>query len=211
MQEAARRIAKIAIESKMPVVEGASLFFPLGAPRAGPSRTDSSPLRAHPLSLRRRVRRVVQARADGRRLLVVQRRQVLRHLQGALLLLPSETSRCLPNAESPSLASTQMTDVFEGSLIRVFRRLQELIRQMSMGALPSPHSSLSPAGRPTSADPRLALAPSLAAAKAIGSEELEEKFNAALACLERPSSVAFAASLVRRPSRSPFVSSCFGR
>lgn len=27
----------------------------------------------------------------------------------------------------------QMTDVFEGSLIRVFRRLQELIRQMSMG------------------------------------------------------------------------------
>ncbi|GAA5916700.1 hypothetical protein JCM8208_000751, partial [Rhodotorula glutinis] len=58
-----------------------------------------------------------------------------------------------------------MTDVFEGSLIRVFRRLQELIRQMSM------------------------------AAKAIGSEELEEKFNASLACLERPSSVAFAASL----------------
>lgn len=29
---------------------------------------------------------------------------------------------------------SQMTDVFEGSLIRVFRRLQELIRQMSMGA-----------------------------------------------------------------------------
>lgn len=27
----------------------------------------------------------------------------------------------------------QMTDVFEGSLIRVFRRLQELIRQMAMG------------------------------------------------------------------------------
>lgn len=29
-----------------------------------------------------------------------------------------------------------MTDVFEGSLIRVFRRLQELIRQMSMGEPP---------------------------------------------------------------------------
>lgn len=59
-----------------------------------------------------------------------------------------------------------MTDVFEGSLIRVFRRLQELIRQMAM------------------------------AAKAIGSDELEKKFNDSLACLERQSSVAFAASLV---------------
>lgn len=39
-----------------------------------------------------------------------------------------------------------MTDVYEGSLIRVFRRLQELIRQMAM------------------------------AAKAIGNNELEEKF-----------------------------------
>lgn len=39
-----------------------------------------------------------------------------------------------------------MTDVFEGSLIRTFRRLQELIRQMAM------------------------------AAKAIGNSELEEKF-----------------------------------
>jgi N-dimethylarginine dimethylaminohydrolase len=34
------------------------------------------------------------------------------------------------------------------------------------------------------------------AAKAIGSEELEKKFNDALECLERPNSVAFAASLV---------------
>lgn len=59
----------------------------------------------------------------------------------------------------------KMTDVFEGSLIRVFRRLQELIRQMSM------------------------------AARAIGSEELEKKFNDSLKCLERQSSVAFAASL----------------
>lgn len=58
-----------------------------------------------------------------------------------------------------------MTDVFEGSLIRVFRRLQELIRQMAM------------------------------AAKVIGSEELEAKFNDSLKVLERQSSVAFAASL----------------
>ncbi|KAL8278381.1 hypothetical protein RQP46_009273 [Phenoliferia psychrophenolica] len=59
----------------------------------------------------------------------------------------------------------KMTDVFEGSLIRVFRRLQELIRQMAM------------------------------AARAIGSEELENKFEESLKCLERQSSVAFAASL----------------
>lgn len=37
------------------------------------------------------------------------------------------------------------------------------------------------------------------AAKAIGSEELEKKFNDALECLERHNSVAFAASLVSRP------------
>ena len=37
---------------------------------------------------------------------------------------------------------------------------------------------------------------SLAAARAIGSEELEQKFNDSLKCLERQSSVAFAASLV---------------
>lgn len=42
--------------------------------------------------------------------------------------------------------SVQMSDVFEGSLIRAFRRLQELIRQMAM------------------------------AAKAIGNTELEDKF-----------------------------------
>lgn len=54
-----------------------------------------------------------------------------------------------------------MTDIFEGSLIRCFRRLQELIRQMSM------------------------------AAKAIGNNELEEKFNKAAEALERQSSVVF--------------------
>uniref|UniRef100_A0A0K3CKK7 BY PROTMAP: gi/647394422/emb/CDR35651.1/ RHTO0S01e04082g1_1 [Rhodosporidium toruloides] n=1 Tax=Rhodotorula toruloides TaxID=5286 RepID=A0A0K3CKK7_RHOTO len=110
LQEAARRIAKIAVESKMPLVEDEYI--------AGfkPELMD-----------------VVHAWCCGAKF--------------------SEICK--------------MSDIFEGSLIRVFRRLQELIRQMSM------------------------------AAKAIGSEELQDKFNKALACLERPSSVAFAASLVR--------------
>ncbi|CAO1614210.1 unnamed protein product [Sympodiomycopsis kandeliae] len=59
----------------------------------------------------------------------------------------------------------KLTDVFEGSVIRAFRRLQELIRQMTM------------------------------AAKAIGNVELEEKFNASLAKLERQSSIIFSPSL----------------
>lgn len=54
-----------------------------------------------------------------------------------------------------------MTDIFEGSLIRCFRRLQELVRQMTM------------------------------AAKAIGNTELEEKFTKSLEVLERPLSVVF--------------------
>ncbi|KAI0055953.1 antiviral helicase [Artomyces pyxidatus] len=59
----------------------------------------------------------------------------------------------------------KLTDQFEGSLIRVFRRLQELIRQMS------------------------------AAAKVIGNIELEQKFDKASEMLERPNSVIFASSL----------------
>ncbi|KAG0140493.1 hypothetical protein CROQUDRAFT_674629 [Cronartium quercuum f. sp. fusiforme G11] len=59
----------------------------------------------------------------------------------------------------------KMTDIFEGSLIRCFRRLQELIRQMAM------------------------------AAKAIGNIELEEKFTKSLEVLERPLSVVFNPSL----------------
>lgn len=55
----------------------------------------------------------------------------------------------------------KMTDVFEGSIIRAFRRLQELLRQMTL------------------------------AAKAIGNEELEKKFNESLAKLERPNSIIF--------------------
>lgn len=59
----------------------------------------------------------------------------------------------------------QLTDQFEGSLIRVFRRLQELIRQMSQ------------------------------AAKVIGNVELQEKFDKASEMLERPNSVIFCSSL----------------
>lgn len=59
----------------------------------------------------------------------------------------------------------QLTDQFEGSLIRVFRRLQELLRQMTM------------------------------AAKTIGNTELEEKFTKASEMLERPNSVIFCSSL----------------
>ena len=59
----------------------------------------------------------------------------------------------------------KLTDVFEGSVIRAFRRLQELIRQMTM------------------------------AAKAIGNTELEEKFTESLAKLERQSSIIFSPSL----------------
>ena len=48
-----------------------------------------------------------------------------------------------------------MTDVYEGSLIRLFRRLEELLRQMAQ------------------------------AAKVMGSEELEQKFTAALELVRR--------------------------
>ncbi len=59
----------------------------------------------------------------------------------------------------------QLTDQFEGSLIRVFRRLQELIRQMAQ------------------------------AAKVIGNVELQQKFEKTSEMLERPNSVIFASSL----------------
>ena len=59
----------------------------------------------------------------------------------------------------------QLTDQFEGSLIRVFRRLLELLRQMS------------------------------AAAKVIGNSELEQKFEKASEMLNRPNSVIFCSSL----------------
>ncbi|KLO18246.1 antiviral helicase [Schizopora paradoxa] len=59
----------------------------------------------------------------------------------------------------------KMTDQFEGSVIRVFRRLQELIRQMAQ------------------------------AAKVIGNKELQEKFEKSSEMLERPNSVIFCSSL----------------
>jgi len=59
----------------------------------------------------------------------------------------------------------KLTDQFEGTVIRVFRRLQELIRQMT------------------------------AAAKAIGNSDLEQKFMRSLEMLERQNSVIFCSSL----------------
>uniref|UniRef100_A0A8H7XX10 Antiviral helicase n=1 Tax=Psilocybe cubensis TaxID=181762 RepID=A0A8H7XX10_PSICU len=59
----------------------------------------------------------------------------------------------------------KLTDQFEGSLIRVFRRLGELLRQMAQ------------------------------AAKVIGNSELKEKFEKASELLERPNSVIFCSSL----------------
>jgi len=59
----------------------------------------------------------------------------------------------------------KLTDQFEGSLIRVFRRLGELLRQMAQ------------------------------AAKVIGNTELKEKFEKASEMLERPNSVIFCSSL----------------
>lgn len=60
----------------------------------------------------------------------------------------------------------KLTDVFEGSVIRCFRRLQELLRQMGM------------------------------AAGAIGNTELEQKFAKSLDMLERPNTVVFNPSYV---------------
>lgn len=51
--------------------------------------------------------------------------------------------------------NSKMTDVYEGSLIRVFRRLEELIRQMAM------------------------------AAKVMGNNDLEQKFEISMAKVKR--------------------------
>jgi ATP-dependent RNA helicase DOB1 len=64
-----------------------------------------------------------------------------------------------------TLHSPQLTDQFEGSLIRVFRRLGELLRQMAQ------------------------------AAKVIGNTELKEKFEKSSEMLQRPNSVIFCSSL----------------
>jgi len=54
-----------------------------------------------------------------------------------------------------SFFSSKMTDVYEGSLIRLFRRLEELLRQIAQ------------------------------ASKVMGSEDLEKKFTAALDMVRR--------------------------
>ncbi|KAF8919613.1 NUC185 domain-containing protein [Mucidula mucida] len=59
----------------------------------------------------------------------------------------------------------KLTDMFEGSLIRVFRRLAELLRQM------------------------------ISAFQVIGNSELQKKFEKALELLERPNTVIFCSSL----------------
>jgi ATP-dependent RNA helicase DOB1 len=53
------------------------------------------------------------------------------------------------------ILNSKMTDVYEGSLIRLFRRLEELLRQIAQ------------------------------AAKVMGSEELEQKFETALGKVRR--------------------------
>lgn len=71
----------------------------------------------------------------------------------------------LVNSSPAPLPFFQLTDQFEGNLIRVFRRLGELLRQMTQ------------------------------AAKVIGDSELQEKFQKASEMLERPNSVIFCSSL----------------
>jgi hypothetical protein len=91
----------------------------------------------------------------------------MRGLMGRVLLLfgkslPSSLNP--PTLRPPSLPrsicadtspSSKMTDVYEGSLIRLFRRLEELLRQVAQ------------------------------AAKVMGSEELEQKFEVALGKVRR--------------------------
>ena len=55
----------------------------------------------------------------------------------------------------PADIHSKMTDVYEGSLIRLFRRLEELLRQMAQ------------------------------AAKVMGSEDLEQKFEESLKKIKR--------------------------
>ncbi|KAJ3820120.1 ATP-dependent RNA helicase [Lentinula raphanica] len=69
------------------------------------------------------------------------------------------------NGASFTEISKMADKIFEGSLIRVFRRLSELLRQMDM------------------------------AAKVIGNVELQQKFERASGMLERPNSVIFCPSL----------------
>lgn len=62
---------------------------------------------------------------------------------------------CYRRIQQQLTLGSKMTDVYEGSLIRLFRRLEELLRQMAQ------------------------------ASKVMGSEELEQKFTAALELVRR--------------------------
>jgi ATP-dependent RNA helicase DOB1 len=92
---------------------------------------------------------------------------VVQWCRGASFTEVCKVSVCIPPIKLIKIVLTflKLTDQFEGSLIRVFRRLQELIRQMSQ------------------------------AAKVIGNSELQEKFDKASEMLERPNSVIFCSSL----------------
>lgn len=68
------------------------------------------------------------------------------------MVCPTVTQICQP---ARLTRSSKMTDVYEGSLIRLFRRLEELLRQIAQ------------------------------AAKVMGSEELERKFEEALTKVRR--------------------------
>ena len=68
------------------------------------------------------------------------------------LVSPAIVSSLLTHA---NYIHSKMTDVYEGSLIRLFRRLEELLRQMAQ------------------------------ASKVMGSEELEQKFETALTKVRR--------------------------
>ncbi len=57
--------------------------------------------------------------------------------------------------DSANSCNSKMTELYEGSIIRLFRRLEELLRQIAQ------------------------------AAKVMGSEELEKKFEAALGMIRR--------------------------
>ena len=131
MQEAARRIAKVARESKLPIVED-----------------------DYVASFKVELMDAVMQWCRGAKFAEICK--VSFHVEASYLSRLSLTQNSF---------TTQLTDQFEGSLIRVFRRLQELIRQMT------------------------------AAARAIGNTELETKFTKAEEMLSRPNSVIFCSSL----------------
>lgn len=73
----------------------------------------------------------------------------------ALLIFGKSHSGVPSNRNQRLMSCSKMTDVYEGSLIRLFRRLEELLRQIAQ------------------------------AAKVMGSEELEKKFEDALTKVRR--------------------------